>query len=114
ASDAPADGRRRKYAAPLLAFARQPKQATGKSVRHITLALYNLLIALDVPNKLEYWQRKAEKEGDLDAAQVHGQVWTGLVELMDQVVEVMGDESMDLATYARVLDSGLESIELGL
>ncbi|WP_314303196.1 helicase-exonuclease AddAB subunit AddB [Brevibacillus parabrevis] len=114
AEDAQADELRRKYAAPLLAFERELKQATGKSVRDMTLALYNLLIALDVPNKLEYWQRKAEKEGDLDAAQVHGQVWTGLVELMDQVVEVMGDESMDLATYARVLDSGLESIELGL
>ncbi|WP_432775170.1 helicase-exonuclease AddAB subunit AddB [Brevibacillus gelatini] len=114
AEDAEADELRRKYAAPLLAFEKEMKQAAGKNVREMTVALYNLLIALDVPGKLEHWQRKAEQEGDLDAAQVHGQVWTGLVELMDQVVEVMGDESMELATFARVLDSGLETIELGL
>ncbi|NTU33631.1 helicase-exonuclease AddAB subunit AddB [Brevibacillus sp. HB1.1] len=112
--DAKIDELRRKYAAPLLFFEKEMKQATGNNVQEMTLALYNLLIALDVPNKLENWQRKAENDGDLDAAQVHGQVWTGLIELMDQVVEVMGDESMDLATFARVLDSGLETIELGL
>ncbi|MGG1660714.1 helicase-exonuclease AddAB subunit AddB [Brevibacillus sp. NRS-1366] len=112
--DAIADELRRKYAAPLLAFEMEMKQATRQNVRDMTTALYNLLLTLDVPGKLEYWQRMAEKDGDLDAAQVHGQVWTGLVELMDQVVEVMGEESMELATFARVLDSGLETIELGL
>lgn len=112
--DAVADELRRKYAAPLLAFEKEMKQATSKNVREMTTALYNLLITLDVPNRLEKWQQTAEEAGDLDTAQVHGQVWTGLVELMDQVVEVMGEESMELATFARVLDSGLETIELGL
>ncbi|KQL46279.1 ATP-dependent nuclease subunit B [Brevibacillus choshinensis] len=112
--DAAADALRRKYGAPLLAFEKEMKQAAGKNVREMTTALYNLLISLDVPNKLERWQRKAEESSDLDSAQVHGQLWTGLIELMDQVVEVMGGESMDLATYARVLDTGLETIELGL
>ncbi|WP_312113811.1 helicase-exonuclease AddAB subunit AddB [Brevibacillus reuszeri] len=112
--DALVDELRRKYAAPLLAFEKEMKQATSKNVREMTTALYNLLIVLDVPNKLEKWQQAAERDGDLDTAQVHGQVWAGLIELMDQVVEVMGEESMELATFARVLDSGLETIELGL
>lgn len=112
--DGRADELRRKYASPLLAFEKEMKQAAGKNVREMTAALYNLLASLDVPGKLERWQRQAEEKGDLDAAQVHGQVWTGLIELMDQVVEVMGEEQLDLATYARVLDSGLETIELGL
>jgi ATP-dependent helicase/nuclease subunit B len=112
--DAIADEWRRKYAAPLLAFEKEMKQAAGKSVREMTAALYRLLILLDVPAKLERWQRHAEEDGDLETAQVHGQVWNGLIELMDQVVEVMGGESMELSVFARVLDSGLETIELGL
>lgn len=112
--DAEADELRRKYASPLLAFENEMKQAAARNVRAMTTALYNLLTALDVPDKLERWQRQAEEEGDLESAQVHGQVWNGLIGLMDQVVEVMGDETMDVATFARVLDSGLETIELGL
>ncbi|MFJ9498816.1 helicase-exonuclease AddAB subunit AddB [Brevibacillus centrosporus] len=112
--DAAADALRRKYSAPLLAFEKEMKQAMGINVRAMTTALYNLLVSLDVPGKLERWQRNAEESGDLDTAQVHGQLWTGLIELMDQIVEVMGEEVMDVTTYARVLDTGLETIELGL
>jgi len=112
--DALADALRRKYGAPLLAFEKEMKQAAGKNVRAMTAALYNLLVSLDVPDRLERWQRVAEEQGDLDTAQVHGQVWRGFIDLLDQVVEVMGEESMDLATYVRVLDTGLETLELGL
>lgn len=108
------DSLRRKYAAPLQRFEREMKQASGENVRGMTTALYQLLIALDAPQKLERWQQQAEKDGDLQTAQVHSQVWNGLVALMDQIVEVMGDEQMELSTYSRVLDSGLETIEMGL
>lgn len=108
------DSLRRKYAAPLLQFEREMKRASGENVREMTTALYQLLIALDAPQKLERWQQQAEKDGDLQTAQVHGQVWNGLIALMDQIVEVMGDEQMELSTYSRVLDSGLETIEMGL
>ncbi|REK63793.1 MAG: helicase-exonuclease AddAB subunit AddB [Brevibacillus sp.] len=112
--DAEADGLRRRYAAPLLRFEAELKRAEKENVREMTAALYRFLTALDVPEKLESWQRTAEEAGDLEEAQVHGQVWNGLMNLLDQVVEVMGDEQMEIAMYARVLDSGLESIELGL
>lgn len=109
-----ADMLRRKFAQPLLVFEAEMKQAAKENVREMTTALYRLFMALDVPNKLERWQRQAEEAGDLETAQVHGQVWSGLIGLMDQVVEVMGEETLDIATFARVLDSGLETIELGL
>lgn len=112
--DETADGLRRKYAAPLLAFEQELQQAAAENVRAMTTALYNFLLAVDVPGKLEKWQRQAEESGELETAQVHGQVWNGLLALMDQIVEVMGEESMSLATYARVLESGLETLELGL
>ena len=114
AEDERADQLRRRYAEPLLALEREIRQAADADVRAMTAALYRFLIAVDVPGKLEKWQRQAEETGDLESAQVHGQVWNGLIALMDQIVEVMGGESMTLATYAKILDSGLETIELGL
>lgn len=112
--DARIDQLRRKYAAPLLHFEQEIKRAMREDVRAMTTVLYQFLAALNIPQKLEQWQKQAEQQGDLQSAQVHGQVWNGLIALMDQIVEVMGEEQMELSTYARVLDSGLETIEMGL
>lgn len=114
AEDQAADELRRQYAAPLRRFEEELKQAEKKDVRAMATALYRFLVSLDVPGILEKWQRTAEQSGELDDAQMHGQVWNGLMSLFDQVVEVMGEEQMDIDTFASVLESGLESIELGL
>lgn len=105
---------RRRYTRPLLAWERAVKAAVKENVRAITTALYQFLIALRVPETLEAWQREAEQRGDLEAAREHPQVWNDLMALFDQVVEVLGEERIDLVQYSRILDSGLESIRLGL
>jgi len=112
--DEKADQLRRRYAEPLRALEQELREAAKQDVRAMTAALYRFLAAVDAPGKLEKWQRQAEEAGDLEEAQVHGQVWNGLIALMDQIVEVMGGENMTIATYAKILDSGLETIELGL
>ncbi|USG64916.1 helicase-exonuclease AddAB subunit AddB [Brevibacillus ruminantium] len=114
AEDQAIDVMRKIYSAPLLQLQLELSQAESKDVRSLTTALYRFLVHLDVPGKLEKWQQKAEGSGELEDAQMHGQVWNGLMKLFDQIVEVMGEEQMDLTTFAGVLDSGLESIELGL
>jgi ATP-dependent helicase/nuclease subunit B len=105
---------RRKYARPLLRLEASLRQAANEDVRSMTAAMYQFLLDVGVPAKLETWQDQAEKAGDLVKAQEYGQIWSGLIQLFDQVVEAMGDETMDIVTYARILDSGLESISLGL
>ncbi len=105
---------RRRYSGPLLAFERQMRQAAAKDVRAMTAELYRFLCDLRVPQTLERWQREAEESGKLETAREHGQIWSGLIRLFDQVVEVMGAERISLLVYARILDSGLESIRLGL
>ncbi|UFJ39810.1 helicase-exonuclease AddAB subunit AddB [Brevibacillus humidisoli] len=105
---------RRRYARPLLVLDRAAKAAAKRNVRAITTALYQFLADLHVPERLERWQQEAEQRGDLETAREHPQVWNDLMELFDQVVEVLGDECIDLTSYSRILDSGLESIQLGL
>lgn len=105
---------RRSFAQPLLQLEARLQALDEKNVRGITTALYEFLVAVCVPDQLERWQDQAEEAGDLDAAQEHGQVWNGVISLFDQMVEAMGEECLELDTYARILDSGLESITLGL
>jgi len=82
--------------------------------REITAALFDLLTGLAVPEQLERWSAAAEKEGRLEEAQEHAQVWVEFVELLDQLVEVIGDEAISLEEYAAVLDEGLAHLRLSL
>ncbi|MBO8165062.1 MAG: helicase-exonuclease AddAB subunit AddB [Brevibacillus sp.] len=108
------DSIRRRYARPLLELERALRAAAKQDVRAITTALYQFLADLRVPETLEDWQREAERGGDLETAREHPQVWNDLMRLFDQVVEVLGDQRIELISYARILESGLESIQLGL
>lgn len=86
----------------------------GKTARDYTLAVYNLLEDLKVEEQLLAWAETAANRGELEAASLHTQVWSALVGLLDELVAGLGQEELPLADYARILDSGLEAIELGL
>jgi len=91
-------------------------EAMGRAanVREITGVLFNLLEKLKVPTTLEKWSRKAEERGQLENAREHVQVWDGLISLLDQIVEALGDDKLTPGEYNAVLESGFESLRLGL
>lgn len=103
---------RRKAAGALSDFYGSATKA--ENVRGVTEALFNLLEHLNAPEQLEGWSRLAEREGRLEEAREHTQVWNGLIALLDQVVEALGEEVMTIGEYAAVLDAGFESMRLGL
>ncbi|MBO8128131.1 MAG: helicase-exonuclease AddAB subunit AddB [Peptococcaceae bacterium] len=84
------------------------------TVREITSYLYNLLEKLGVPERIALWARRAEEEGQPETARKHNQVWNEVAGLFDELVESLGEQPMTVEEYARVLDTGLESLRLGL
>ncbi|MGD8190790.1 helicase-exonuclease AddAB subunit AddB [Brevibacillus ginsengisoli] len=108
------DSIRERYVNALKNFDWQMKQAAKVNIQAMVAMLYQLLVDLHIPEKLEQWQRTAQENGEIEQAREHGQVWNGLMELFDQIVEVMGDVSVDLTTFTKILESGLESFRLGL
>lgn len=103
---------RHKAARQLSRFAASVKKAT--SVREVALAVFDLLEALDVPGQLERWQLEAEAAGEPGTAQEHAQVYKGVLELLDQLVEAMGKDHLPLGELVQVVESGLESLNLGM
>jgi ATP-dependent helicase/nuclease subunit B len=103
---------RRQAARHLLDFQRRVLFAA--TARDFTAALYDLLTALSVPRRIEAWSREAEAEGRLEAAREHRQLWAGVVALFDQVVEALGDEALTAEEFGRVLDSGMDGLQLAL
>jgi len=80
----------------------------------VSLALYKLLVDLDVPGTLEKWQTEAEEAGDLAESMVHAGIWDKTMEILEQAAEILKDRQCDLRTYALLLDAGLHDIRLGV
>lgn len=98
--------------APLLRLSRRFKKAgTG---RKFCEAVYLFLEELEIPTKLEKWKVDAEKNGQLIKAREHEQVWNAVIDLLDQYVEILGDESVSLKTFSDILEAGFESLRFSL
>jgi ATP-dependent helicase/nuclease subunit B len=97
---------------PLMQFQQELKRAeTGQEMG---AALFKLLESLNVPAKLENWQLQARKKGKLVQAKEHAQVWRAVLELLDQLVEVFGEEKIPVSLFSRLLEAGLESMNFAL
>ena len=106
------DGLRRQAAVPLLHLSEALDQA--ESVREMSKALYDFLVELQVPQRLLEWTELATSEGRLADAAEHKQIWDSCMELLDQLVEISGDEKMELRDYEAVLGAGLDALKISL
>ncbi|MFE8696318.1 helicase-exonuclease AddAB subunit AddB [Cytobacillus sp. FJAT-53684] len=98
--------------APILRLARRLKKAeTG---RQYCEAIYLFLEELNVPSKLEEWKLAEEEKGNLVKSREHDQAWNAIMELLDQYVEMLGDEVIPLKRFAQILDAGMESLRFTL
>ncbi len=83
-------------------------------VSFICRQIYDLLERLDVPGTLADWEQEAAGRGDLDLSREQGQVWSLTSDLIDQAVAALGDREMTVSEFARVMESGMESMQVGL
>lgn len=77
-------------------------------------AIYLFLEELDIPVKLEKWKLAEEESGNLVKSREHGQAWNAIMELLDQYVEMLGEEEVTLKRFASILDAGMESLRFTL
>lgn len=84
------------------------------TVAQITEAIYELLIRLQVPEHLQNWAEEARGRGELAEAQLQGQIWDAVMQVLDEMVSGLGAEVLGLHDFALILTSGLENLKLGL
>jgi len=107
------DALRRQFAGRLLPFISKVS-AQGLTLRQIVLLVFDLLESVSARMRLIEWMQGAQKQGRLEQRDEHAQVWKGMVELLDQMVDLMGDEPATLDDFIEIYETGMESFELAL
>ncbi|MGG1689880.1 helicase-exonuclease AddAB subunit AddB [Heyndrickxia ginsengihumi] len=98
--------------APILRLQRRLKKAQNS--KQLCEALYLYLEELEIPKKLENLRIAREESGELVASRTHDQAWNEVMNLLDQFVEMLGNETISLRKFAAILESGLESLKFSI
>lgn len=97
---------------PLKQFEQELKQAQG--IQQQIEALFALLENVQAADKLEHWSHQSIEAGDPEQAKEHAQIWDRVIDMFDHMVEVMGEEDSSTELFAALIETGLDSIKLGL
>lgn len=85
-----------------------------KTVKEITLALYEFLVKEKMEAALEKRAMEFQEMEQFALAKEYEQVYGALMELFDKFVELLGDEPVSTEEYRKLLDAGLLEIKVGV
>ena len=96
---------------PLLKF----KEALGrkKTVKEITKSLYSFLEENNVQEILLEKIKDLNEKGNIELANIYNSSWDLLIDILDEVVSVLGDEIVSFENYTNILKVGFNNSSLG-
>lgn len=83
----------------------------AKTNRERCEAIYYLLEQLNIPEQLESLREMYDENGEVEKAREQEQVWDALIQLLDEFVELIGEEKMSLSIFKDIIEAGFESLQ---
>ncbi len=97
---------------PLIQF--KEKLKGGGIITKICTTLFEFLETINVYKTLENWIDTFKKEGAQELVTEYSKIWNLVMELLDQMVEVVGNETLSLEDFVKVLSMGFSKHQMGL
>ena len=89
-------------------------RSRSASVRDKAAVLYRFLLQYHPQERLRALGDRLEETGELSAAKEYRQIYAAVMDLLDKLVEVLGEEKLKTADFADVLDAGFNEMRIGL
>jgi ATP-dependent helicase/nuclease subunit B len=92
----------------------QNKLKARKNAVEQCTALYEYLAEIQAPQRIEQLIEHFKTENQLNLANEYGQIWNIIIEVLDQIVEVMREETLNAEKLTEVISAGFEEYKIGL
>ncbi len=83
------------------------------TVRDRTQALYALLASLGMEDALRESAERFAENGDERNAAIDRQIYRIVIDLLDKMVDLLGEEALSAADFSEILDAGLAAARVG-
>lgn len=84
------------------------------TVKEISVALYRYLETDDIEQQLQERARQFREEENEIRAKEDEQIYGLVIDLLDKMVAILGEEEVTLSEYGEMLSSGLEALSIGV
>ncbi len=96
---------------PLMRLARGARPASG---RVWAAQLYEALVALGLPRRIEGWISAARAAGEWETAETHRAAWEALCDSLTELHDVLDESPLSTSDLVDILSSALGELTLGL
>ncbi len=76
-------------------------------------SLYDFLVCNQVQDRLTAYQARFENQGEPARAREYAQIYRLVMELLDQIYGLLGEETISLQEFADILEAGFGEIQVG-
>lgn len=90
----------------------QEKLKGKNKAKDICKYIYEFLLDINIPNTIQIMIDKFKENNEIDLANQYAQVWEIVVDILDQIVEIMGEDTINLDKFIKVISIGFDEYEL--
>ncbi len=108
------DSLRRRAAQPIIPFVQRLHQQARLPIREIVAELVQLYERIEVRRILAQWMQRATELSQIEQHDEHLQVWSNVADLLDELVDLMGEEPVSPSEFVEILEFGLERFDLAI
>ncbi len=103
---------REKFIAPFMAFDKAIH--SDSTVKDIATALYIFITAFDFEGKIKERGKLYDESGEPVRAKEYAQIYPVIMDILDKLVNILGDEPMELKDFYDIYKSGLSAASIGV
>ena len=86
----------------------------GNTLLFYATALYELLRDCEISRQLQERAAQLEADGEMGQAREYSQVYGILIRLLDEMAELLGEETVELQEFTEILEAGLSEAKVGV
>lgn len=91
-----------------------PMLAPAKTAAQYIDNLYQFIIQNKISEKLAQYEQEFKNAGDPAGEKEYAQIYRLVMQLMEQVYDLIGDETMAISEFAEIMDAGFGEIRVGM
>lgn len=82
----------------------------AETIREKAIVLFYWLEKIKAPERLESIRESYDQEGRGEKAREQEQVWNALIQLLEELTEIAGEESVNVSKFRNIIEAGLETL----
>ena len=84
------------------------------TVEQRTRIIYEFICHNNIYEKLSWEQKQFEKQGEMALAREYSQIYGIIMNLLDKMVQILGDEVISADDYRQILEAGFQEARVGI